>query len=160
MARRRCYSPETACKKNSRRAKQRLLPLEKLIYNATCRAKNVWKRGSYGQGHVATVLARTGESFPQGIGPSPYAMSPCTYYSPQEQIMLGYQIRVVRATWCSLLAIWGHEGVICIPIQFVEQGHREKKCDPGLPPTCNQCDQVSFSQYKCVHCDAPLFYHP
>jgi len=159
----RVYSLEQRQKEAARRKQQHQMPLERLVRNSTARAFTSWNRGLYGQLDMLScgeqIPSRKG-NVPSRKGHVPSYMRPCTYYSVTGNVMLGYEIREVKTNWCVLVAVWGHEGVVCVPIQFVEEGHRENKLDPGHPPMCNQCDNVTYTVLKCVFCGAPLFRWP
>lgn len=150
--RHRMYDDETREMKRIRRAQQGHRPLEKMIRNAAARCKTVWNRGHYGNVNIDGV--------PKRAGKQPSLMSPCAYYSADGQVENGYEIRLVLTRWCPLVAVWGFEGVVCVPMQFVEEGHRQGALDPGRPPMCNQCDRTTYSHIHCSFCGAPMFYPP
>jgi len=148
--RHRIYDAETKEAKRIRRQQQGQRPLDKLIRNASARAKAAWDAGLFGR------LAA--KSIPLRKGTCPSFMHPCTYYAKTGEVKNGYEIRLVKTSWSPLVAVWGFEGVVCVPIQFVGEGHSTDIIVPSQPPVCNQCDTTTYSHVRCTHCGAPLFY--
>jgi len=139
--------------KNKLRRLRAQRPLEKLIRNAAKRTLNAWKSGHYGGV----------EAFSTSRKQRKCEWSPCTYYtltgkhSSTGSFLNGYDIRVVRTRWSPLVAIWGLEGIVCIPMQYVKDGHHPDETDPKGPPVCSQCDEITFGHSLCSKCGAPLF---
>jgi len=147
------YDPVMQGLKNLRRISQSQRPLDKLIRNATLRTKTAWGKGVYGDFKgVTTSPIRTTSS----------KWQPCTYQevnghqSRTGGVLNGYTIRLVKTTWSTLVAIWGLEGIVCVPVQFVQAGHLPGEIDPGKPPTCGQCDEMTYTHLICPHCGAPV----
>lgn len=146
--RHRCYSSET---RNYKRAVRRQQPLERMIRNATGRTRTAWHRGHYGTLKLQTSTKRAGTA--------PGWMNRCRYHSVTLcKVINGYEIREVITKWCSLVALWSSEGVVCIPIEFVQEGHSADEYDPGRPPLCCDCGQMTFSERVCMFCGTPLFF--
>jgi len=143
--------------KNERRSTHRKVPLNREIRNGNIRAKRAWDRGLYGN-----LPSKTpgGESMTSGMKRPPLYMAKCTYYSACGSIQSAYELRRVRTVWSELIALWSLEGVVCVPIEFVEDGHRDDHVDPGPPPSCLVCDEVSFSNSLCTACGAQMFFWP
>ena len=146
--RHRVYDDETRAVKRERRALHSAQPLFKLVRNATARAKTAWHQGLYGE---MTEERRKGSV--------PRPGNRCTYDALSGEAMNGYEIRLIRTDWCTLMAVWSFEGVVCVPLQFVQEGHRPGVLDPSPPLTCLQCDEVSYAMHRCSSCGAPM-YHP
>ena len=146
----RTYDEDTREQKRIRRLQQGSRPLYKMIRNGTARTKTAWDHGFFG--------GLEGPDIPSRNGRPPSFMEPCTYYSLRGESLNGYEIRAVHTLWSPLVAVWGFEGVVCVPLQFVEVGHSALKIVPSRPPVCNQCDEITYSHGRCTHCAAPLFY--
>jgi len=157
----RIYSAETLAVKRARRAEQHQDPLEKMIRLAKERARTAWNRGQY-DGIEELCACRNGDRVPNAIfrRELPIRWRPVQYYSTTNQMMNGYEIRAVFTKFSPLVAVWGFEGIICVPLRLVWVGHRTDKLDPSRPPMCSQCDQVTYSHHTCMFCEAPLYPEP
>ena len=145
----RVYDDETKEAKRARRCNHAEKPLNKMIRNASARTKTSWDHGLYGV---------TGKNLPERKGTHPSFMRPCNYYAICGKVMNGFEIRLVRTAWSPLIAVWGFEGVVCVPFQFVQEGHSTEDIVPSQPPICNQCEERTYSHERCANCSAPLFY--
>jgi len=141
--------------RNKVRNKQRADPLAKEIRNGILRAKRAWDRGLFGHLNLSTV-----KDIPCRKGRAVLWMSPCCYFSVCGKVKNGYEIRQVWTMWCSLVSVWGEDGIVCVPVQLVAEGHCAKLPDPGHPLTCAQCDAPTWNNSKCATCGAPLLYWP
>jgi len=147
----RAYSPAQKALKAVRRRIHRAEILNRLIRNATARAKTQWDSGLFG-GLQTSQPTRT------LYVPSHFRR--CHYAASMGKNENVYEIRFVRTNWCPLLAVWGLHGIVCIPFFLVHDGHHADAGDPGQPPLCQQCDASSWNCEVCMQCGAPMYYPP